>query len=81
LFATYADARDENSDTASSEGLPVPKEFKVELEKVGRGLAKNIDSKGSVICHSLIQKLQMSLCYRHPLYMGRMMWKMTQRAN
>ncbi len=69
------------TDTVSSEGLPVPKEFKANAEKVGHGLAKNINSKSFVICHSLNQKLQMSLCYRHPLRMGKMMWKMTQRAN
>lgn len=68
------------TDTASSEGLPVPKEFKADAEKVGRGLAKNINSKKFVICHSFIQTLQMSLCYRHPLRMGKMMWKMAQRA-
>lgn len=68
------------TNTASSEGLPIPKEFKADAQKVGRGLAKNINSKKFVICHSFIQKLQMSLCYRHPLRMGKMMWKMAQRA-
>jgi len=68
------------TDTASSEGLPIPKEFKADAEKVGRGLAKNINSKKFIICHSLIQKLQTNFCYRHPLRMGKMMWKMTQRA-
>jgi len=68
------------TDTASSEGLPIPKEFKADAEKVGRGLAKNINSKKFVICHSMIQKIQINLCYKHPLRMGKMMWKMTQRA-
>lgn len=68
------------TNTASSAGLPIPKEFKADAEKVGRGLAKNIHSNQFVICHSFIQKLQMGLCYRHPLRMGKMMWKMTQRA-
>lgn len=68
------------TNTASSSGLPVPKEFMADAEKVGRGLADNIWSKKFVICHSFSQSLQMKLCYSHPLYMGKMMWKMTQRA-
>ena len=68
------------TNTASSSGLPVPKEFMANAEKVGKGLADNIYSKKFMICHSFIQTLQMKLCYRHPLYMGKMMWKMTQRA-
>ena len=68
------------TNTASSSGLPVPKEFMADAEKVGRGLADNICSKKFVICHSFSQSLQMKLCYRHPLYTGKMMWKMTQRA-
>lgn len=68
------------TNTASSKGLPVPKEFKADAEKVGRGLAKNIHSKQFVICHSFLQKVQIGFCYRHPLRMGKMMWKMTQRA-
>ena len=67
-------------DTASSSGLPVPKEFMADAEKVGRGLANHIYSKKFVICHSFNQALQMKLCYSHPLYMGKMMWKMTQRT-
>ena len=68
------------TNTASSSGLPVPKEFMADAEKVGRGLANHIYSKKFVICHSFNQALQMKLCYSHPLYMGKMMWKMTQRA-
>ena len=68
------------TNTESASGLPIPKEFKADPEKVGRGLAKHVFSKKFVICHSLIQSLQMKLCYRHPLYMGSMMWTMTQRA-
>jgi len=66
--------------TKSSSGLPIPKEFMAKPEVVGKGLAKNIDSNKFIICHSLSQSLQMRLCYRHPLYMGKMMWKITQRA-
>lgn len=68
------------TDTASSSGLPVPKEFMAAPQKVGEGLAERIGSKKFVICHSLGQAMQMRLCYHHPLFMGRMMWKMTARA-
>lgn len=68
------------TNTASSKGLPVPKEFMADAKKVGSGLAEHIWSKKFVICHSFSQAMQMKLCYRHPLYMGKMMWKMTQRA-
>ncbi len=68
------------TDTASAAGLPVPKEFMADAEKVGKGLAKKIHSPKFIICHSWIQKLQTKICYRHPLRMGKMMWKMTQRA-
>ena len=68
------------TDTASASGLPIPKEFKADPEKVGRGLAKHALSKKFVICHSLNQSVQMKLCYKHPLYMGKMMWNMTQKA-
>ena len=66
--------------TASSSGFPVPKEFMADPEKVGRGLAEHISSKKFVICHSFWQAVQVKMCYRHPLSMGKMMWKMTQRA-
>ena len=68
------------ANTESASGLPVPKEFLADPEKVGRGLAKHALSKKFVICHSLNQSLQMKLCYRHPMYMGNMMWKMTQKT-
>lgn len=66
--------------TDSSSGLPVPKEFMADAETVGRGLGKRIFSPKFVICHSLFQTIQMRMCYRKTLKMGRMMWKMTQRA-
>ena len=68
------------TDTASASELPVPKEFMASPQKVGEGLAEHIDSKKFVICHSFSQAMQMKLCYRHPLFMGKMMWKMTTRA-
>jgi NAD(P)-dependent dehydrogenase (short-subunit alcohol dehydrogenase family) len=68
------------TDTASASGLPVPKQFKADAEKVGRGLGKKIKSRKFVICHSWNQGIQMRICYRCPLRMGKMMWKMTQRG-
>ena len=47
------------TDTASAEGLPIPKEFKVCAQKVGYGLAEHIWSKKSVIFHIMLQSLQM----------------------
>lgn len=67
------------TNTASASGLPIPKEFKADAKKVGYGLAKHVASKRFVICHSLSQSLQMKFSYRHPLYTGRMMTKMTKR--
>ena len=68
------------TNTVSSSGLLVPKEFMADAKKVGKGLANQIYSNKFVICHSFSQTLQMKLCYSHPLYMGKMMWKMTQRS-
>lgn len=68
------------TNTASASGLPIPIEFKADPEKVGRGLAKHAFSKKFVICHSLNQSVQMKLCYRHPLYLGKMLWNLTQKA-
>ena len=68
------------TNTASACGLPIPKEFKADPKKVGYGLAEHIWSKKFVICHSASQALQMKFSYRHPLFIGRMMTKMTKRA-
>ena len=68
------------TNTASSSELLVPKEFMATPQKVGKGLAEHIESKKFVICHSFSQAMQMKFCYRHPLFMGKMMWKMTTRA-
>lgn len=68
------------TNTASASGLPIPKEFKADPKKVGYGLAKHIMSKKFVICHSVSQALQMKFSYHHPLFIGRMMTKMTKRA-
>lgn len=68
------------TNTASAKGLPIPKEFKADAKKVGYGLADHIESKKFIICHSMIQYIQMKFSYRHPLYIGKMMTKMTKRA-
>lgn len=68
------------TNTASAKGLPVPKEFKADARKVGNGLAEHIWSKKFVICHSFLQSVQMKFSYRHPLYIGKLMTKMTKRA-
>lgn len=68
------------TDTGSAAGLPIPKEFKADAKKVGYGLANHIWSDRFVICHSMSQQLQINFAYRHPLYIGKMMAKMTKRA-
>lgn len=68
------------TDTKSAKGLPIPKEFKADAQKVGYGLAEHFWSKKFVICHSLLQSVQMKFSYHHPLYIGKLMTKMTKRA-
>ena len=65
--------------TKSAEPLPVPQEFMALPEKVGRGLAKHINSKHYIICHSWWQRVQTLGCYLFPLKMGKLMSKMTDR--
>lgn len=68
------------TNTKSSSGIAVPKEFKAGAKKVGYGLADRIWSKKFVICHSTSQAVQIRFSYRHPLYIGKMMTKATKRA-
>ena len=65
--------------TKSAEPLPVPKEFKADPEKVGAGLAKHIEKRSFIICHSFGQKMQTAVCYLFPVGMGKLMSKMTAR--
>ena len=67
--------------TKSASPLPVPEEFKTLPEKVGYGLAKNINSKRFIICHSLNQKIQTMGCYLFPVKMGSLLSKMTASAS
>ncbi len=68
------------TNTRSASGIPIPKEFKAEAKKVGYGLAERIWSKKFVICHCASQAAQVRFCYRHPLYIGKMMTKAARRA-
>jgi len=68
------------TNTKSSEPLPVPKEFKADPEKVGRGIARRLSKKSFIICHNGATLLQTKMCYRHPLFVGRLMTKMTEKA-
>lgn len=68
------------TDTKSASGLPIPKEFKSDARKVGYGLANHIWSDKFMICHSFGQTLQMKFSYRHPLYFGKLMTRMTKRS-
>lgn len=64
--------------TKSAEPLPVPKEFMADPKKVGVGLAKHINRKSFIICHSFGQKVQTVLCYLFPIKMGKLMSRMTE---
>lgn len=63
--------------TKSASPLPVPKEFMADPEKVGYGLAKNINKKSFIICHNFSQTIQTKMCYLIPLKLGALMSKMT----
>lgn len=65
------------TNTNSASPLPVPNEFKAVPEKVGTGLAKNINKKSFIICHNFSQKVQTIGCYMFPLKMGKLMSKLT----
>ena len=65
--------------TKSAGPLPVPKEFMADPEKVGTGLARHIQNKSFVICHSFGQKVQTLVCYLFPIKMGKLMSKMTAK--
>lgn len=63
--------------TESALPLPVPEEFKALPEKVGYGLARHINSKRFILCHSLNQKIQTLGCYLFPTKMGDLLSKLT----
>lgn len=68
------------TNTKSSSPLPVPVEFKADPKEVGYGLAKNLNSKRFIICHSKNQKMQTLGCYLFPLKMGALLSKLTAKA-
>jgi len=66
------------TNTRSASPLPIPKEFMADPKKVGIGLAKRINNKSYIICHSFGQKVQTMLCYIFPLKMGNLLSRMTK---
>lgn len=65
------------TNTKSASPLPVPDEFMAVPEKVGTGLAKNINKKSFIICHNFSQKMQTMGCYMFTLKLGNLMSKLT----
>lgn len=57
--------------TRSARPLPIPEEFKVSPEVVGRGLAKRINNKKFVICHNNNLQFQVRMMYLFPNAMGK----------
>jgi NAD(P)-dependent dehydrogenase (short-subunit alcohol dehydrogenase family) len=66
--------------TASSSPLPVPPQMMADPEKVGRALARRIGSKSYIITTGAGQRLMVGLAYHMPGQIGRLMSRMTQRA-
>ena len=68
------------TNTESASGLKIPKEFKADPRKVGKGFAKHIWSRKFIIYPSLSTAVSLRFSYRHPLFFGRMLTKMTDKA-
>jgi NAD(P)-dependent dehydrogenase (short-subunit alcohol dehydrogenase family) len=66
--------------TASSSPLPVPPQMMADPEKVGRALARRISNRGFIIAPSSGQRLMLWLTYHLPRQMGRLLSRMTRRA-
>jgi NAD(P)-dependent dehydrogenase (short-subunit alcohol dehydrogenase family) len=69
------------TDTKSSSPLPVPKEFKASPERVGRSFAQRLNSNRFIITPSLFDTLSVKMSYLFPLFMGKLLTKMTKRAS
>jgi NAD(P)-dependent dehydrogenase (short-subunit alcohol dehydrogenase family) len=69
------------TNTKSSSPLPIPREFKASPEKVGKGLIKCINSKKFIITPSLTDAVLVKLSYLFAIPMGRLLTKMTNKAN
>ena len=68
------------TNTKSASGLMIPKEFKADPREVGTGFAKHIWSRKFIIYPSLSTAVSLRFSYRHPLFFGRMLTKMTDKA-
>ena len=77
ILGSRIDAIGKKGFAKSASPLPVPNEFKASPEKVGYGLAKHINSKRYIICHSFNQKIQNNGVLCIPYKMGTFTFKMT----
>ena len=79
--AQSADKKYEDYLTGDIKGnvIGIPKEYMADPEKVGIGLAKHINKKSFIICHSFGQKVQTLLCYLLPIKIGKFMSKITAK--
>ena len=68
------------TDTESASPLPVPKEFKADPEKVGKGLIRNIYKKRFVITPRTLDRISIWMSYRFPMFMGKLLVKMTDKT-
>lgn len=66
--------------TKSSKPLGVPDEFKADPQIVARGIAKRINKKKFILCHSALQMLTTKICYLTPLKMGKMLDTMMNKS-
>jgi NAD(P)-dependent dehydrogenase (short-subunit alcohol dehydrogenase family) len=68
------------TNTKSASPLPVPLEFKSSPEKVGNGFIKNIEKNKFIITPSFSDTVSIRLSYLFAVPMGRMLVKMTGKA-
>lgn len=59
--------------TVSARPLAVPEEFKADPQKVGQGLARNINKKRFIICHSFAQSIQTKMTYLFSISLGKLL--------
>lgn len=69
------------TNTESSAPLPVPKEFKADAQKVGKGFIKNIYQRKFIISPSLFDSLSVKMSYRLPFFTGKLLVKMTGKVS
>lgn len=68
------------TNTESSSALPVPKEFKADAEKVGKGFIRNINKQKFIITPSLFDGFSVKMSYWFPRFTGKLLVKMTARV-